>query len=119
MTDIEHIARVVHEANRAHCIAAGDMSHLPWDEAEQWQRDSAIEGVKIRLDDPGMSPVGQHAAWMKHKLEDGWVYGPVKDAEAKTHPCLVAYHLLPVHEQMKDAIFGAIVDAFRNHGEGF
>ena len=42
--NIEDIARICHEANRAYCKAFGDDSHLPWDSAPQWQRESAIMG---------------------------------------------------------------------------
>lgn len=32
----------------------------------------------------------------------GWRYGPRKDNDAKTHPCLVPYAQLPPDEQDKD-----------------
>ena len=31
-----------------------------------------------------------HESWCAAKVRDGWIYGDVKDAEARTHPCLVA-----------------------------
>lgn len=42
---VEACARAAHEANRAYCLALGDTSQLPWEEALGWQRDSAIKGV--------------------------------------------------------------------------
>jgi hypothetical protein len=48
---------------------------------------------------------------MTDKVADGWIHGPVKDIVAKTHPCILPYHLLPVSQQAKDHIFGAIVSA--------
>lgn len=39
---IEEIAKVCHEANRGYCKALGDDSQLPWDEAPQWAKTSAI-----------------------------------------------------------------------------
>jgi len=41
------IAEVCHEVNRAYREALGDTSQVSWLEAPQWQRDSAIAGVKF------------------------------------------------------------------------
>ncbi len=108
---IMRAARVCHEANKAWCEANGDFSQKSWENAEDWQRDSAIAGVKFRLANPDAGDDAQHNAWMKDKTDNGWVYGPVKDAEAKTHPCIVAFNMLPFEQRMKDTIFCAIVDA--------
>ena len=82
---------------------------MPWEDAAQWQRDSALSGVKVARD--GATPEEQHNAWIEAKLDDDWTYGDVKDPEAKTHPCLVAYGKLPPEQRAKDALFIAIVDA--------
>ncbi|MFO1531870.1 MAG: RyR domain-containing protein [Kiritimatiellia bacterium] len=39
---------------------------------------------------------------MAAKVRDGWKHGAVKDARARTHPCLVPYDGLPPDEQEKD-----------------
>lgn len=109
MAGVEEIARVCHEANRAWCEANGDTSQVPYDHAEGWQRDSAIEGVQAALE--GATPEQLHESWCAAKVRDGWVYGEVKDAVAKTHPCLVRYDLLPEDQRLKDHLFGAIVGA--------
>lgn len=110
--DIEQIARVCHAANAEYCVSLGDNSQKPWDNAEQWQRDSAIAGVKYALANRNASPSAQHEAWLADKKRDGWKYGPVKDPAAKTHPCFVPYAELPVEQRVKDYIFQAIVKAF-------
>lgn len=110
---VVNIARVCHEANRAWCIANGDNSQKSWEEAEQWQRDSAIKGVIFRFENPDAGEDSQHNAWMADKVNDGWVYGEVKDAEAKTHPCIVPFHELPLFQQQKDKLFCSIVDALK------
>jgi hypothetical protein len=107
------IAKVCHEANRSWCESNGDYSQKEWDKAEQWQRESAIKGVEFRLNNPDAPESGQHDAWSKDKLEAGWVYGPLKDADKKTHPCLVPFHELPAFQQKKDKLFCAIVDALK------
>lgn len=103
------IARICHEANRGLCEANGDFSQRPWSNAADWQRDSAIKGVKFALDNPEAPGSAQHDAWMQDKLNDGWKYGPVKDENLKTHPCLVPFAQLPPFQQAKDHLFRAIV----------
>lgn len=105
------IARVVHEANRAYCQMIGDNSQKPWDEADAWQRESAVAGVQAMLDGSATTPEEQHETWVKHKRADGWVYGLAKDAVAKTHPCMVPYTDLPIEQRRKDLLFRAVVDA--------
>ena len=111
--NIEDIARICHEANRAYCKAFGDDSHLPWDSAPQWQRESAIMGVQAHMHAGGLDPEQSHNSWLAEKQRNGWVYGPVKDAEKKEHPCCVPYADLPVEQKAKDYIVGAIVAAVR------
>lgn len=113
MTNIESIAKACHQANKAWCEANGDLSQKDWDEAEAWQRDSAIKGVQFRLDNPNAAASAQHDAWACQKFADGWSYGEVKDAEKKTHPCLVAFEKLPEFQRKKDSLFVAIVDALK------
>ena len=109
--EIEAIAKVCHEANRALCVAMGDNSQKPWAEAADWQRDSAIKGVQFAIDSPEADPAAQHNAWCRDKIAAGWAYGPVKDEGQRTHPCLVDYSYLPVLQQAKDHVFRAIVRA--------
>lgn len=105
------IARVCHEANRAYCEAIGDYSQKPWELAEQWQRDSALDGVRAMLEGRAKTPEEQHVAWCEAKVAEGWRFGHVKNPEAKTHPCLVPYHDLSVEQQRKDHLFRAVVEA--------
>jgi len=107
------IASVCHEANRAYCLTQGDTSQLPWTDAPEWQRKSAITGVEKALE--GATPEQLHESWLAQKIADGWVFGPVKNADAKppTHPCLVPYAELPAEQQRKDALFQAVVAALR------
>lgn len=105
------IARICHEANAALCQAFGDNSQPSWDQAPQWQRDSALIGVSLHLGNPDLGPQASHESWMANKLEAGWHYGPVKDPELKTHPCIVAFDQLPAEQQAKDFVFRAIVHA--------
>jgi hypothetical protein len=111
---IEQIARVCHEANKGLCEANGDNSQNAWENADQWQRDSAIKGVEFAINNPTAPASAQHDAWSADKLNDGWVYGEVKNPVAKTHPCLVPFEELPEFQQKKDVLFKAIVSALSN-----
>lgn len=106
----DDIARVCHEANRAVQQITGDpVPSPPWDDAPGWQRTSAIAGVSAAL--AGATPAEHHQAWCDAKTADGWRHGPVKDGDARTHPCLVPYDELPAEQRVKDAVFLGIVAA--------
>lgn len=107
------IAKTCHQANKALCEANGDSSQKDWDEAEEWQRDSAVKGVEFRIANPEAAASAQHDSWSKDKIALGWVFGEVKDAEKKTHPCLVPFDQLPEFQQKKDKLFQGIVDALK------
>jgi hypothetical protein len=108
----EQIAKVCHATNKEYCHTIGDDSQKSWDEADQWQRDSAVAGVNFALSHIGSSPEDQHNSWLIDKKNNGWVYGPVKDTEKKEHPCIVPYAELPLEQRIKDYLFKAIVQAF-------
>ena len=40
-----------------------------------------------------------HEVWAKERKEEGWVYGPVVDAQEKTDPNLLPFDLLPQQEK--------------------
>lgn len=107
------IAIICHQANKAYCENQGDNSQKDWDEAEEWQRVSAVKGVEFRLANPNASQSAQHDAWKQEKLADGWVYGTIKNPVTKEHPCIVDYSELPIAERKKDALFQAVVDALK------
>lgn len=111
---IERIAKVCHQVNKAYCEAIGDNSQVDWDEAPEWQRESARMGADLHLVGD-FGPEATHISWMRNKLDEGWVYGVVKDPEKKTHPCLVQFADLPVEQQAKDFIFRAIVHALKDN----
>jgi hypothetical protein len=103
------IAKVCHEVNRAYCHAIGDDSQLPWDQAPEWQRQSAVSGVEFSLAHPTASPSASHDNWMTEKHREGWKHGPVKDADKKEHPAFLPYADLPAEQKVKDYLFQAVV----------
>ena len=116
MASVEQIASVCHEANRAYCATIGDNSQPTWNDAPDWQKQSAIKGVDFHIatlwSGGKPSPSASHESWLAEKERDGWKYGPVKDPAAKEHPCFVPYDQLPVEQRLKDYIFSGIVESF-------
>lgn len=109
--NVQEIARVAHEVNRAYCASLGDTSQLPWEEAPDWQKQSAINGVEFHLANPQSKPSDSHESWLREKERDGWKFGPVKDPAKKEHPCFVPYDDLPPEQKAKDYLFLGIVRA--------
>lgn len=107
--EIEKIAEICHEVNRALCISLGDYSQENWYEAPEWQRVSARAGVDFHQMMPDAGPEASHESWMNLKRGEGWVYGETKDPEKKTHPCLLPFYDLPKEQQLKDHLFTTIV----------
>src|SRR5690606_27748077 len=102
---------ICHEANAALCRGVGANSQPSWEDAPDWQRTSARNGVRFHLENPNASASASHDSWMKEKVDGGWVYGPVKDPAKREHPCIVPFGELPSEQQAKDHLFRGIVHA--------
>lgn len=109
----ENVAQIAHELNRAYCQSINDYSQPPWEDAPDWQKQSAINGVKFHIENPDAPPSASHDSWLKEKIENGWVYGPVKNPDKKEHPCCVPYEQLPIEQQSKDYIFRQIIHSLK------
>ena len=111
---IEALMMILHNNDKAICEAMGDESQPDWLNVEQWQRDSAMEGIGFIVNNPDAPASALHDNWVKDKLADGWVYGEAKDANAKTHPCLVPFPELSLDMQIKDHVFKSTVKTLLN-----
>ena len=113
MGRIHQIAKVAHEVNRVWCEFNGELQPS-WADAPEWQRSSAMNGVRFHLENPDAGDAASHDSWMAEKVAAGWVYGPLKDpyASPPTHPCIVPFEQLPPAQQFKDRLFRTIVHAF-------
>lgn len=114
--NIEQIAQVAHETNRAYCESIGDNSQPKWADAPDWQKNSARSGVIFHLEAHARgetpAPSASHDSWLAQKRAEGWKYGPEKLPEKKEHPCFVPYEELPFDQRIKDYLFGSVVRAF-------
>lgn len=52
-----------------------------------------------------------HDTWAARRLADGWVWGPKRDDDAKTHPSLVPYAELSESEKEYDR--GTVVETIK------
>jgi hypothetical protein len=108
---VQRAAKAAHEANRVLCLALGDTSQPAWEDAPDWQRNSAYSGVSMIAENPATTPEQSHEGWLKVKAADGWKYGEKKDPDKKEHPCFVPYSELPAPQRLKDEMFGLVVRA--------
>lgn len=104
-------AKAAHEMNAELCRHLGDSTQNSWEFATNWQQLLCHVRVRFILANPTAGPEAAHNSWVREKLEDGWSYGDTRDAEKKTHPCLVPFANLPEEQQAKDIIFVATVRA--------
>jgi len=100
-------ARILHSAVEA-LNAEYNETTLTWEQS----RESCVAGVRRVLANPAETAEENHAAWIAYRESEGWRYGPIKDAELKTHPLMVPFSALGPHARSKDAIFLAVVRAF-------
>ena len=104
---LELCARVIHKAVEA-LNSIYNETTLSYEDSAN----SIKDGILRVIQNPGETPEENHNEWMKYRESEGWVYGPTKDPEAKTHPCMVPYHALPPFQKSKDALFLAITRTF-------
>jgi len=114
---VERIAMVCHQTNKAYCEMLGDYSQPEWKDAPEWQRQSAINGVKFHILNPDVDASASHQNWLAEKETEGWKYGPVKDVYKKEHPCFVPFDKLPPEQQAKDKLFKGVVDSLREFAQ--
>ena len=112
MVDLMAIAHVCYEANRALQIEQNRLDipiGMPWEELSIEQKESIVVGVEKVL--AGNSPMESHHDWVAIRVQQGWVWGPIKDEAKKQHPLLVPYADLSEQDRRKDYLFCAIVHA--------
>ena len=112
--NVEVIARVCWEANRALSLGVGDGIKASWDEVLQWQRDTVINGVIFLLANPNAGAEAHHDNWYKVKTQEGWTLGPMIDPFLKQHPRFLLYNQLTAAQQARDHLVVAIVEALRS-----
>ena len=106
---IEFAAATAHEANRLLGLSLADRSPRHWTEAEAWEKNSAIDGVRALLLDPSLTPGQLHSCWMRMLEADGWHYGGNEDSGRKEHHNLLPFEELIPGEELKFEMFRLVV----------
>ena len=104
----ENSLEFFHEATEAICEVYNDQQPDDVD-SEWWQESSIMEGILFALNNPEATPRNHHDQQCAKKDAELWVFGKEMNAELKTHPYLVMYAELPKHQQVKYAVFQALV----------
>lgn len=73
-----------------------------------------MNGVLFHLQNLHAGAEVSHVNWIAEKVDDGWKWGPVKDADKKEHPCMVPFSELPTEQQAKDYIFRQVVHSLKD-----
>jgi hypothetical protein len=112
---VERRAHFVYEGARLAAIDAGaPIIPEPWIAREREFKDQFLKVIERQMGDQrSMSPEELHGSWMQAYFAMGWVYGPERDPQAKTHPDLVPYAQLGQLERDKDAVFVALCEIAR------
>lgn len=109
--DKRDIAQVAHEAIRSYRIAIGGGTMDYWQYIPKEAKDSYIARVEYIFNNPATTAMQSHDAWIKNKLDNGWLWGEVEDEKLRTHPMMVPFSKLTLEHQTEDALFIALVAA--------
>ena len=105
----------VYEAARLQAMLVGaPVVPEPWNERDEAFQHQFVEIIERQMGETRSgSPEELHGGWVQAYIDMGWTYGPVRDAEAKTHPDMVPFDQLEPREQAKDAVFIALCEIAR------
>lgn len=111
-SSIHTIAQLAHDA-----VHVFEQSNEPtrelttWDKTDDLVRIEYCRQVKLIIATPEITVEALHQQWVTMLITAGWVCGAVLDMEAKTHPMMVAFELLPSEHQTMLHIFVSTVKA--------
>lgn len=111
----ERRAIFVYEAARLQADAVdAPIIPPPWDDREPEFRAQFRDIIAMMCGpDRKTDPEELHDDWVKAYEAMGWVYGPRRDAAAKTHPDMLPFGGLGWRERNKDAVFVALCEIAR------
>lgn len=103
----ERRAEFIYEAARIAAIATNaPVIPEPWSEREQDFKNQFFEVIERQCGPDRCRNAKQlHEDWVKAYEKNGWVYGPKRDREKRTHPDMVPFKDLDPLERDKDYVF--------------
>jgi len=111
----ERRAILVYEGARMQAAAVdAPIIPEPWHQRDEAFRSQFLDVIAMMSGpDRKGSPEELHDDWVRAYEAMGWVYGAVRDRDAKTHPDMVPFGDLEAREQAKDAVFVALCEIAR------
>ncbi|WP_026317743.1 RyR domain-containing protein [Algicola sagamiensis] len=111
--NIEEIARMAHEMDRAYRKSMLDFSLPLWECTSESYKTSAIDQVEFHLQNPSIGPETKHNQWLKRRALEGWCWGPVKDEHKKQDPRIISFAKLPPHDRAREHLYYQVVNLTR------
>ncbi len=111
------IAEIAEDAIDRYRVLIGETSK-PWAERPDAYKKNCADGVRLIFENTGITAETVHALWVSSRAKEGWVYGPVQDLDAKTHPMMCDWDDVPDAQRRKDELFINIVRAFEAYANG-
>lgn len=90
---------------------------VTWAQLTDADKERSVRALEELLDSDPRTPEGYHQLWWDLKIEAGWSHGEIYCDKNLTHPCLVPFDQLTETEQIKDKIWGALVEIFKPYME--
>lgn len=112
---VERQAIFIYETARLQAFAVrAPIIPEPWSHRDQKFRLQMEENVaKMMGPDRFTDPEEAHNSWWDAYQDMGWVYGPERNVDAKTHPDMVPFEDLGWEERIKDAVYIALCEIAR------
>lgn len=107
------IAQECHAKNNELMMMNGEEQRGSWETLDRHTKFITLKSVIKALENPNLTAKEMHDEWMNNKIEDGWKFGDVKDAELKTHPLIIDFELMNDIDKMKDQNFIDVCNKYR------
>ena len=106
----EQIASISYAVDRA--IRSHLGQELPeWSKQEAlYKQDWRSKVATLRGKDK-ITPQVRHETWVQDMVTAGWKQGKIVDSDAKEHPSICAYDILPTEVHLLDGAFSAVGEA--------
>jgi hypothetical protein len=106
---VDNIAWIAHEVECMYCVVVGKPVGAGWGYLDKSSIKDLKEGIKFIAKHPEITPKVAHTVWVEKMEKEGWKYGEKADLEAKVHPDLAEYDLLPSWLRMRDQLVSVTI----------
>lgn len=106
---VDNIAWIAHEVECMYCVVVGKPVGAAWEYLDKNNIKNLKEGIKYIAKHPTLTPKVAHRMWVEKMKKEGWKYGEKADLEAKVHPDLADYDMLPSWIRMRDRLISVTI----------